>query len=100
MRSIVNNEGFFALYKGFSASMFGIIHPLVFFPLYEKLKIYLLKNHEPPGTEKLSNPNILLCSSISKTLASTISYPHEIFRARMYYERKEVYLYSLVKKSI
>jgi hypothetical protein len=36
---IVENEGFFALWKGISASFLGLLHPVVFFPLYEKSKL-------------------------------------------------------------
>lgn len=44
--NIYTHEGFFALYKGLPATAIGIIHPLVFFPLYEKLKIYFKDNLE------------------------------------------------------
>ena len=43
---IAKNEGYSALYKGMSASTFGTIHPIVFFPLYEKLKIFFKDNFE------------------------------------------------------
>ena len=43
---IVNTEGFLALYKGLGPSMLGVFHPFIFFPLYEKSKIYFMKNHE------------------------------------------------------
>ena len=35
---IYNKEGFRALYRGLPASMLGVLHPLVFFPIYEKCK--------------------------------------------------------------
>jgi len=83
VKYIVNKEGFGAMYKGLSASYIGVIHPIIFFPLYEKSKIYLLQNREPPGNKKLSAINIFICSTISKTLASLGSYPHELLRARL-----------------
>ena len=46
MYEICTTEGFRALYKGFSATMFGVIHPVVFFPLYEKLKIHCKNTYE------------------------------------------------------
>ena len=90
LKHIVNKEGFFALYKGLSASYMGVIHPLVFFPLYEKGKIHMLTNFEPEGTEKLSAKNIFVCSTISKTIASLASYPHEVLRARLHFEREKI----------
>ena len=44
MRLIQQREGFLTLYNGLSASMLGVTHPLIYFPLYEKSKIYF-KNH-------------------------------------------------------
>jgi len=89
MRDIANKEGFLALYKGVPASCFGLLHPLVFFPIYEKQKIYYKKNFEPDA-EKLSTIYILASSVTSKFIASAISYPHEVLRARKYYEIKEI----------
>ena len=83
VKYIINKEGVGALYKGISASYIGIIHPLVFFPVYEKSKIYFLNNYEQKGTEKLSAKYIFIASTLSKTLASVASYPHEILRARL-----------------
>ena len=83
IKYIVNKEGYSALYKGLSASYIGVIHPLIFFPLYEKSKIYCLSNYEPKGTKKLSALSIFMCSTFSKTLASIASYPHELLRARL-----------------
>jgi hypothetical protein len=40
IQKVKNEEGFRALYRGLPASMIGIFHPLVFFPIYEKSKMY------------------------------------------------------------
>ena len=42
MWMIQQREGVKALYQGLSASMIGVLHPLIYFPLYEKSKIYFL----------------------------------------------------------
>lgn len=88
IRRIARNEGFLALYNGFSASMFGVLHPLLFFPMYEKLKIYFMKNFET--REKLSIKYILLATIISKVGSSAVSYPHEVLRSRLMYQKKEL----------
>ena len=93
LKTIVNNEGFLALYKGLSATYIGMIHPLIFFPLYEKTKIYMLDNYESKQAKKLSALNIFLCSTFSKTIASMASYPYELFRSRLYYERSSIWLH-------
>ena len=35
------NEGLASFYKGFVPSLVGIIHPVIMFPLYEHLKVWL-----------------------------------------------------------
>ena len=75
-------EGPKALYKGFSATMIGVIHPIVFFPLYEKLKIYC-KNNYDKDSENLRTRYIVACTLTSKIIASAVSYPHEVLRSRM-----------------
>ena len=44
--TLAKSEGFLALYKGLSATMMGIIHPIIFFPVYEKMKIYFKNNYD------------------------------------------------------
>ena len=73
------------LYKGLPASFLGILHPLVFFPIYEKQKLYYKQKYQPNET-KLSTKYIMISSIISKFIASAVSYPHEVLRARIYFE--------------
>jgi len=40
IRNIAESEGVLALWKGLPPTLLGIIHPLVFFPMYEKMKIH------------------------------------------------------------
>ena len=75
-------EGFRALYKGFSATMIGIIHPICFFPLYEKLKIHLKENYDK-DSEHLSTRYIVLATVFAKLISSAVSYPHEVLRSRL-----------------
>lgn len=84
MQDIIKTEGFRALWKGVPATFLGILHPLIFFPIYEKSKIYFKKTHEP-NEDKLSSKYIMGCSIFSKIIASAVSYPHEVLRARIYY---------------
>ena len=82
MRYIIKTEGLSALFKGVQASLLGIVHPLVFFPMYEKLKIFFRMNYDS-DKDKLSNKYILASSIISKVAASFCCYPHEVLRARL-----------------
>jgi hypothetical protein len=48
LAKIRREEGFLALYKGLPPTLIGIIHPLVFFPCYEKLKIHFKEQQTNP----------------------------------------------------
>ena len=52
MLQIQQKEGVRALYQGLSASMIGVLHPLIYFPLYEKSKIYCLQNFQKDEPDK------------------------------------------------
>jgi len=101
LNDIFRNEGFKALYKGLSATMVGIIHPIIFFPAYENLKILLKNKYEPQNDGKLSNSLIAASTIIAKVSASLISYPHEVLRSRLQFnQRLNISLISLIRQMI
>ena len=67
--------------------MMGVVHPIIFFPLYESLKFYLKNNFEDPNSDKLSNKFVVLSTVCSKVVACAASYPPEVIRSRMMYEK-------------
>ena len=77
------------MYKGFSATMIGILHPIIFFPVYEKLKLYFKKNFEPIESQNLSSKYIVISSILGKVISSLVSYPHEVLRSRLQYFKEE-----------
>lgn len=69
-RTIVRNEGFFALYSGFLAQSVGGVHVIVQFPAYEKLKLYLKQRKEIKNInirERERERPIISSSSISSS---------------------------------
>lgn len=78
---IAKQEGFLTLYNGLSASMIGVLHPLIYFPLYEKSKLYFKKNFDP-DRETLSSRYVFISAIMCKALTSLLTYPHEVIRAR------------------
>ena len=82
--TLAKTEGVRALYKGFSATMMGILHPIIFFPAYEKLKIYFKKNYDT-DSQNLSAKYIVVSSILAKVFSSVFSYPHEVLRSRLQY---------------
>lgn len=93
---IWQREGFFTLYNGLSASMLGVMHPLIYFPLYEKSKIYFKEHWDGanPDPHHLSSQYILVSTVVCKGITSAMTYPHEVLRARM----QDVRLYERSRK--
>lgn len=75
-------EGLGTFYKGLGPSFFGIAHVAVQFPLYEKMKeVFGANGHDAHVS------GVLLASSLSKMIASTTTYPHEVLRTRLQNQR-------------
>lgn len=109
-RKIVSQEGPRALYSGLLPSLLGLTHVAIHFPVYEMLKVKFHCYGNPSSSlsatdsgngnnDKGDNPQrgsnkgrqnsslhvgrLIMASSISKMLASLVTYPHEILRTRM-----------------
>jgi Mitochondrial carrier protein len=83
IRSLYEEGGVRAFWRGMTANLLGLAHVAIQFPLYEHLKVRLRgsKRHE-------SAADLLLASSASKIAASLVSYPHEVIRSRMMDSRR------------
>lgn len=79
-KTMYKEEGIRAFYRGLVPSLFGLIHVGIHFPVYEKLKSILDCNI---SGDHNTLARLILASSLSKMVASTITYPHEILRTRM-----------------
>lgn len=77
--TIVRTEGWTALYKGLTPSLLGTTHVAIQLPLYEFLKSTLSRHH----VDQLDARAVLVSSVVSKTMASIVSYPHELIRTRL-----------------
>ncbi|KIO20317.1 hypothetical protein M407DRAFT_245857 [Tulasnella calospora MUT 4182] len=87
-RIIYRNEGFKAFYRGLIPSLFGVTHVLVQFPLYEHLKEWYSHRLNVPKSH-LPTWSILVCTTISKSVATLITYPHEVVRTRLQIRRRK-----------
>ena len=61
-----------ALFSGLSASILGISHALIYFPLYEKTKLYFRRNYEQPNSEKLRSRYVFISAILSKSIFELI----------------------------
>lgn len=112
LRRIAREEGIKGLYSGLAPSLVGISHVMIQFPLYERVKRALAAfyqrrtdqlqvrvgeggerhRHLRPRCSKhrlslspsSQAPELILASSLSKMVASTATYPHEVVRSHMH----------------
>ena len=78
--SIYTEGGVPAFWRGLTASLIGLSHVAIQFPVYEFLKAEA-RARNPDGKERPID--ILLASGLSKVCGSLVSYPHEVLRSRM-----------------
>lgn len=78
-RSILRDESPRALYSGLCSTFLGLPHVGIQFTLYEKLKRRLVR---PGRSDRENTLGFLLSSIVSKVIASTATFPHEVIRAR------------------
>jgi len=87
-RIIYHSDGLKAFYRGLVPSLFGVTHVVVQFPLYEYLKDWYSHRLNVAQSE-LPTYAILFCTTISKSVASLITYPHEVVRTRLQIARRK-----------
>ncbi|EDO49687.1 predicted protein [Nematostella vectensis] len=81
-------EGIRAFYRGLTASYVGISETVVHFTIYERLKAELLKLHYKSRRD-FHVVECMLAAGISKCIATSLCYPHEVARTRLRQQESE-----------
>ncbi|KAF4975523.1 hypothetical protein FZEAL_7709 [Fusarium zealandicum] len=92
-RKMYTSEGIISFYSGLTPALLGLSHVAVQFPTYEFLKTKFTgqgMGEAPPDGEKAHVWGILSASILSKILASSATYPHEVIRTRLQTQRRPV----------
>ncbi|KAB5554420.1 mitochondrial carrier domain-containing protein [Coniochaeta sp. 2T2.1] len=101
-RKMYSSEGIKSFYSGLTPALLGLTHVAVQFPAYEFLKTkftgegmggalstsHTSNNHEVPSSPQWLG--VLSASILSKILASSATYPHEVIRTRLQTQRRPV----------
>jgi solute carrier family 25 folate transporter 32 len=111
MVSIWKHDGWRGFYKGFAASLIGIGHVAIQFPLYEYFKASLLipasvapgsvgREQQRSKHQQITFGRLLIASTFSKLVASVVTYPHEVVRTRLHNESTPPIKYKSLLGSI
>lgn len=89
------NEGILSFYSGLTPALLGLTHVAVQFPAYEFLKTKFTGKPMGAAHVGVQDDNahwwgILSASILSKILASSATYPHEVIRTRLQTQRRPV----------
>ncbi|KAL1863944.1 hypothetical protein VTK73DRAFT_6323 [Phialemonium thermophilum] len=91
-RKMYTTEGILSFYSGLTPALLGLTHVAVQFPAYEYLKLRFTgqgMGGSPEGGDGEAHWfGILSASILSKILASSATYPHEVIRTRLQTQRR------------
>ena len=94
-KKMYTHEGVLSFYSGLTPALLGLSHVAVQFPTYEYLrKLFTgqVMGGDPEKDEKQPGQffGILAASIVSKILASSTTYPHEVIRTRLQTQRRPI----------
>ncbi|ORY65533.1 mitochondrial carrier protein [Pseudomassariella vexata] len=88
-RKMYSSEGIMSFYSGLTPALLGLTHVAVQFPAYE----FLRKKFTGQSMGEMNDDHghwlgVLSASMMSKILASSATYPHEVIRTRLQTQRR------------
>jgi solute carrier family 25 folate transporter 32 len=85
-KKMYRTEGLLSFYSGLTPALLGLSHVAIQFPAYEYLKTQFTgqgMGMSIEGDERSHWIGVLSASLLSKVLASSATYPHEVIRTRL-----------------
>jgi len=81
---IIKQEGFFALWKGNSATMLRVFpYAGIQFMVFDRCKVYMLQNRKERIGESLNPLESLCAGSLAGAISVTFTYPLDLVRAQL-----------------
>jgi len=92
-RKMYKTEGFLSFYSGLTPALLGLTHVAVQFPAYEYLKTKFTgqgMGMSAEGDDSSHLFGVLSASVLSKIMASSATYPHEVIRTRLQTQQRSM----------
>lgn len=96
-RKMYTKEGIGSFYSGLAPALLGLTHVAIQFPLYEFLKTKftgLEMGRADTNSEDVHWPGIMAATFISKIVATSATYPHEVLRTRLQTQQRQLPTHS------
>ena len=90
IQNVYKKEGIRKFYCGLSASYLGIGETVINFLIYEQMKIRINKFFSRDDSKSFHFSTYVMASTLSKSTAAVIGYPHEVLRTRLRQQSNEV----------
>jgi len=92
-KKMYTTEGILSFYSGLTPALLGLTHVAVQFPAYEYLKTKFTgrgMGQAADGDQKTHWVGVLSASVLSKIMASSATYPHEVIRTRLQTQQRSM----------
>lgn len=92
-KKMYRTEGFLSFYSGLTPALLGLTHVAIQFPAYEYLKTYFTgqgMGMSVKGEHSSDWLGVLSASILSKVMASSATYPHEVIRTRLQTQQRSL----------
>lgn len=89
VRNGYQKHGVKGFFRGLSATYVGVFESVIYFVIYEHLKNVMQLNSRRHYGENFQPSSLVFATLLSKIIATTIMYPHEVIRTRLRQDVKD-----------